>query len=132
MKTQFQVLYREFLFRMIDLELVSPGGDTSDLLGQFAALLLYSSSSLGLGALLANLAILSPERRLAFLWGMEHFLTATTMLAVGLFSVLSWDSTFPDRRDVLVLAPLPVRLRTLFLAKIAALAGALSLTVLFL
>ena len=51
------------------------------------------------------------------------------MLVVGLFAVLSWDSMFPDRRDVLVLAPLPVRGRTLFLAKVAAVATALSLTV---
>src|SRR5262249_53238578 len=47
----------------------------------------------------------------------------------GLFAVLSWDNTFPDRRDVLVLAPLPVRARTMFRAKIAALATALALTV---
>jgi hypothetical protein len=36
----------------------------------------------------------------------EHFFIATTMLAVGILAVLSWDSTLPDRRDVLVLAPL--------------------------
>ncbi len=52
------------------------------------------------------------------------------MLVVGLFAVLSWDSTFPDRRDVLVLAPLPLRARTMFLAKVAAVATALALTVL--
>ena len=51
------------------------------------------------------------------------------MLAVGLFAVLSWESTFPDRRDVLVLGPLPVRARTLFLAKIAAVGTALGLTI---
>ena len=50
---------------------------------------------------------------------------ATTMLVVGLFAVLSWESTFPDRRDVLVLSPLPVRARTLFLAKVAAVGSAL-------
>jgi len=61
--------------------------------------------------------------------GLEHSLIALTMLVVGIFGVLSWDSAFPDRRDVLVLAPLPVRARTLFLAKVAALATALSLTV---
>ena len=54
------------------------------------------------------------------------------MLVVGLFAVLSWDSTFPDRRDVLVLAPLPLRPRTLFLAKIAGVATALGMTVLLL
>ncbi len=60
---------------------------------------------------------------------MEHSLIATTMLVVGLFAVLSWDSMFPDRRDVLVLAPLPVRARTLFLAKAAAVSTALALAV---
>jgi hypothetical protein len=47
---------------------------------------------------------------------------------MGLFAVLSWDSTFLDRRDVLVLAPLPIRPRTIFLAKAAALGAALGLT----
>jgi CubicO group peptidase (beta-lactamase class C family) len=51
------------------------------------------------------------------------------MLVVGLFAVLSWNSTFPDRRDLMVIAPLPVRARTLFLAKIAAVGTALGITV---
>ena len=51
----------------------------------------------------------------ASLWNTQHFLIATTMLVMGLFAVLSWDSTFLDRRDVLVLAPLPVRPRMIFL-----------------
>jgi hypothetical protein len=53
-------------------------------------------------------------------WTAEHFLIATTMLAVGVFAVLSWESMFPDRRDVLVLRPLPIGGSTLFLAKITA------------
>jgi CubicO group peptidase (beta-lactamase class C family) len=44
--------------------------------------------------------------------------------------VLTWNSTFPDKRDLLILAPLPVRARTLFLAKIAAVGTALGLTIL--
>lgn len=55
-----------------------------------------------------------------------------TMLAVGLFAVLSWDSTFPNRRDVMVLAPLPVSVRTMFLVKVAATATALGLVVVLL
>ena len=41
-KLQFRVLYREFLFRMVDLELLSADalGDSNKLLGQFAALLI--------------------------------------------------------------------------------------------
>lgn len=130
-KQQFRVLYREFLFRMVDLEVLSSHaqGDISKLLGQFAALLIFLSlifASPGIFGIDRNLP---PAGRLLFALSMEHFLIATTMLVVGLFAVLSWDSTFPNRRDVLVLAPLPVRGRTLFLAKIAGVATALTLTV---
>lgn len=123
-KPQFRILYREFLFRIVDLELIAPQGDMNRLLGQFAGLLVFFSSVLALGM------FLSDSSRVTARWGMEHFLIKTTMLAVGLFAVLSWDSTFPDRRDVLILAPLPIRSRTLFLAKAAASATALGVTVL--
>jgi hypothetical protein len=120
----FRVLYREFLFRMVDLELLSAHGDVSKLLGQFAGLLLFISLNLAFGGLMFG-TIPGPPA----IWKAEHMLIALTMLTVGIFAVLSWDSTFPDRRDVLVLAPLPVRASTIFLAKIAALAGSLGLTV---
>jgi CubicO group peptidase (beta-lactamase class C family) len=129
MKRQFRVLYREFLLRIVDLELLAPQGDISKLLGQFAALLTIISlwillPSVGLAAI-----SLPDDLGLVFAWVEAHFLISTTMLVVGLFAVLSWESVFPDRRDVLVLAPLPVRAHTLFLAKVAAVATALSLTV---
>src|SRR5258706_3814437 len=126
--TQFRVLYREFLFRIIDLELLAPHGNMSKLLGQFAALLLV----VGLWILLPATgvgAVPRPELRLVLTWTAEHFLIATTMLAVGVFAVLSWESMFPDQRDVLVLRPLPIAGSTLFLAKIAAVATALGVTV---
>jgi hypothetical protein len=120
----FRVLYREFLFRMVDLELLSAHGDVSKLLGQFAGLLLFISLNLAFGGLMFG-TIPGPPA----IWKAEHMLIALTMLTVGIFVVLSWDSTFPDRRDVLVLAPLPLRASTIFLAKIAALAASLGLTV---
>ena len=63
------------------------------------------------------------------MWQTERFLLSLNMLVVGVFALLSWDSTFPDRRDVLVLAPLPISGRTMFTAKIAAVASALGLVV---
>ena len=133
-KRQFRVLYREFLFRIVDLEILSAHalGDANKLLGQFAALLVFISMLLSMAAFTFAGSRMAPVARLAFTLVIEHFLIATTMLVVGLFAVLSWDSTFPDRRDVLVLAPLPVRARTMFLAKVAAVATALSLTVVLL
>jgi len=133
-RLQFRVLYREFLFRIVDLDLLSAHaeGDSRTLLGQFAALLIFFSVILAMGAGMwaatARDDRLPPLYHIVGAWTAEHFLIATTMLAVGLFAVLSWESTFPDRRDVLVLGPLPVRARTLFLAKIAAVASALGLT----
>jgi hypothetical protein len=61
---------------------------------------------------------------------MERLFLALTMLIVGLFAVLSWDSIFPDKRDLLVLSPLPVKPRTIFRAKLAALGYAMALVVL--
>src|SRR5580693_10207667 len=122
---RFRVLYRQFLFRMVDIELLSADakGDMGKLFGQFAALLIFLS--LGLCVIGAGVG----GAGLVIEWSGVHLMIATTMLVVGLFAVLSWDSTFPDRRDVMVLAPLPIRARTLFFAKLTAAASALSLTV---
>jgi hypothetical protein len=129
-KIQFRVLYREFLFRMIDLELLSVHGDMNKLLGQFAAFLVFISVGLALFVLGAAGPNQLPRADVLIrAWRFEHAPVAMTMLVVGLFAVLSWDSTFPNRRDVLVLAPLPVRPRTIFYAKVAASAVGLSLTV---
>ncbi|HZQ56082.1 MAG TPA: hypothetical protein VFB14_28075 [Bryobacteraceae bacterium] len=130
-KIQFRVLYRQFLFRMVDVDLLSADakGDQSKLFGQFTSLLIFLSLGLVILAFGVAGANLKPAAQLIVTWSAEHFLIATTMLVVALFAVLSWDSTFPDKRDVVVLVPLPVRTRTIFLAKIAAVATALSITV---
>jgi hypothetical protein len=122
-KQQFRVLYREFLFRMVDLELLSAyaQGDINKLLGQFGSLLVFISLWLALGGLGGENGVAA--------WPIQHLLISNMMLVVGLFAVVSWDSAFPDRRDVLVLAPLPVRPSLIFLAKAAALATALCVTV---
>ena len=129
-KRQFRVLYRQFLFRLMDLELLSASarGDASELLGQMGALLIFGSFLQALLAIPGGEEI-RRQASAAAMWPVERFLLSLTMLMVGLFALLSWDSTFPDGRDVRVLAPLPVRERTLFAAKIAAAASALALTV---
>ena len=129
-KLQFRVLYRQFLLRLMDVELLSASarGDASTMFGQFASLLIfgsllsaYVSMPIGAAARESGLA--------AAVWGAERIVLSLDMLVVGVFALLSWDSTFLDRRDVLVLAPLPLQVRTLFAAKIAAAASALGLTV---
>src|SRR5262249_55578310 len=109
-KVQLRVLYRQFLFRLMDVELLSTSarGDSNVLLGQVGGLLIFGSVLLSWGAISVGNAL----RRGGLagpVWSAERFLISLTMLMVGMFALVSWDSAFPDRRDVLVLGPLPVR-----------------------
>lgn len=128
---QFRRLYREFLFRMVELDVLSADaqGDLSKLFGQFASLLIFLSILFSIPALGVAALNGAPQVRLVLAWSGEHFLIATTMLVTGLFAVLRWDATYPNRQDVLVLAPLPVRGRTIFLAKIAGVGSSLVVAV---
>src|SRR6516162_9405053 len=126
-RQQFRVLYRNFLRRMIDLELLSAHGDVQKLLGQFAALLAAASAIFAL--LQAGLAYVPRERLALAAWSDEEFLISTTMAVVGLFAVLAWDSVFPDRRDSLILNLLPLRPRLILKAKLAAVATGLGLCI---
>ena len=128
---QFRILYREFLFRIVDRELLSTyaRGDMSQLLLQIATVMIFLSLCFALPAL----RFLTMDRSgpitagLWFEWSIQHFVIATTMLIVGLLAVLSWRSMFPDHRDVLVLAPLPIRAHTILLAKLSAVATTMAL-----
>lgn len=128
-RLQFRVLYRQFLFRMVDLEILSSDaqGDASRLMAQCGAVLVFLGWMQAVMAVLFSPRGMTPLQLLITFWSKEHSLISITMLAVGLFAVLSWDSMFPDRRDVMVLAPLPVRPHTLFVAKLMALGSSLGL-----
>ncbi|HVY92688.1 MAG TPA: hypothetical protein VHA14_08065 [Bryobacteraceae bacterium] len=123
-----RILYRQFLFRLMDVEFLAAGarGDASQLFGQFASMLIFVSFVGAYAGLIAGSMPRSRENT----WFMERILIEVTMLVVGIFALLSWDSTFPDRRDVQVLSPLPVRGSAIFVAKVAAAASSLGLTVL--
>lgn len=127
---QFRVLYRDFLSRMIDLEALSSRGELQALLGQFAAML--AALSFVLAVYLVPRYGTSPFPRVRLLtlaWLDEEFLIGTTMAIAGMFCVLAWNAVMPDRRDALVLGPLPVRIGTICRAKIAALATSLTVSV---
>jgi hypothetical protein len=128
---QFLVLFRSFLARMIDLELLSSRGEIQTLLTHFAAMLAAFSFTLTVYLTPRYATSPLPHARLMTLaWLDEEFLIGTTMAIAGLFTVLAWNSVLPDRRDSLVLGPLPVRIRTLCQAKTAALLTSLGISVL--
>ena len=128
---QFRVLFRQFVLRVIDLESLSIQADIPRFLGQFASILVFISLVGSLALLMSNSSLRStPEGYLSFVWRGEQALISGTMLVVGLVVVVSWDATFPDRRDVMVLCPLPVSPRMILVAKLAASAALISLAIL--
>lgn len=118
---QFRVLYRQFLLRVIDLEALSIQADVAGFLGQFAGVLIMLSL-IHAGRVYFFLAVET--------WQIEQYLIATMMLVAGLIIVVSWDATFPDRRDVMVLSPLPIAPHTILFAKVATSCAILSLAIL--
>lgn len=128
---QFRILYRQFLMRVIDLEALSIDADIPRFLGQFASTLVFISVIVALGLLMGYGSVATkPAALLRFTWTIEQGLISGTMLVVGLIAVITWDSTFPDRKDVMVLSPLPVPARTILLAKVSASVGILGLATL--
>jgi hypothetical protein len=128
---QFRVLYRQFLLRVVDLEALSVQADVPRFLGQFASILIFISLIAATGVLMSGGALKdNVDAYLRFAWGGEQALISGMMLVIGLLTVVSWDSTFPDRRDVMVLSPLPLAPRTILLAKVVASAALLGLAIL--
>lgn len=118
---QFRVLWRQFLLRVVDVESLSIEADIPRFLGQFAGVLILISVFRSLGFLIASgNPDLTREGLLSMeMHAMQSFL-AGTMLIAGLIAIATWDNIFPDRRDSMVLGPLPVRSRTILAAKVAA------------
>src|ERR1700728_4221927 len=122
----FRVLYRLFLARIIDLEILSAGGDFTDLVVRFVSVL--AAFSLVLTYLIVPRYFLPtlPRASLQYsLWNDTEFLISTSIAVAGLLAVLAWNAVFPDRRDCLVLGPLPVSTPVIIVAKLAAMATAL-------
>jgi len=118
---KFRVLYRQFLLRVVDLEALSVHADVPRFLGQFAGVLILINVFRTMGFLVpTGRPHLTRDELLGMVWGQEQWFVSTMMLVTGLIAVVSWDAIFPDRRDAMVLGPLPVRPGTILGAKVAA------------
>ena len=129
-RAQFRVLYRNFIARIVDLELLSSRGDIGKLLAQLMAIVAAYNFTVALCfAPRFGVARIAQEKLMFIAWNDVEFLIATTLAIAGLFSVLAWNAVLPDRRDCIVLGLLPLRTRTIFGAKVAALGAALGIAV---
>ena len=130
--SQFRELARHFFNRFFDNDLVAINSDEADMRATVVNILAMLAAP---GMLLPFLFMTKYSnmqrmplyvRDLASL-GEKEFFICFSMTVMGLVTVIEWEMLFPDRRDYANLAPLPIRLRTMFVAKIAALLAFLTI-----
>jgi hypothetical protein len=130
--SQFRELARHFFSRFFDNDLVAINSDDVDMRATVVNILAILAAP---GMLLPFLFMTkyvklqqAPMyvRDLASL-GEKEFFICFSMTVMGLVTVIEWEMLFPDRRDYANLTPLPIRLRTMFGAKIAALLAFLAI-----
>src|ERR1700689_1401458 len=117
--TQFRVLVRHFLDRFFTNELASAEGDAKTRLVQAAC-------AIGMPGFVVALYLYTPyhmPHQVRPYWaqvGDHYFYVLYSMVAMGVVTIFEWDLLFPDLLDVFVLAPLPVRIRAMFGARVTA------------
>jgi hypothetical protein len=124
-KTQFRCLFDLFLERLFYNDLLSSSEEEQLTVGNILAILSFPGLQLAV-SLVPKYVFTPPEQRHLAILNDKCMFLSLSMVILALLTVIQWDSLFPDRRDYAVLNVLPVRLKTLFTAKAAAL-GALML-----
>ena len=124
MTSSFRLLLELFQSRFLENDTVSPEGgyetNVYQVLGAIATPGLMVA--LFLMPKLMDLAVQKPGPAVDWAVRIERlFFPAYSFAVTGFATVFEWDVLFPDRRDFLILAPFPIRLRELFAAKFAAL-----------
>ncbi|HYL77675.1 MAG TPA: hypothetical protein VEU96_25900 [Bryobacteraceae bacterium] len=124
MRDLFQVLLKHFFDRFFDNELVSRQGDMTASLSKIAGVL--AAPGLLCFWMMPKYVVLALQpaaRAEAGSLPDKLFFLTFSMAAMGFLTVLEWDALFPDRRDFTILIPLPIRLESVFVAKIVSLCG---------
>ncbi len=122
-QSQFVALVGHFFGRFFDNEFIAQNSDVQVTVTKTLALLASPGMLLPFFRYTTYLALdgYPPEARMATLWFDRCFVFSFAILVMGGVTVLEWDALFPDRRDYVSLIPLPIRARTIFLAKVGAL-----------
>ena len=124
MRSPFQLLLKLFRDRFLENDTVSPGGgfqtNIYQVLGILATLGIFVGYYVMPEFLALSLRPMTPQTDWA-LRSLRTFFPAYSFGVAGLAAMFYWDMLFPDRRDFLILAPFPIRLRELIAAKFLAL-----------
>ena len=120
--TPFRQLVDLFWERFFWNDLASPNSDSESSISQTLGLL-------AVPGFFVSMYLIPRFMQLSFLtrpvvWDIRTyhlFFVAYSFAVVGFAALFQWDSLFPERRDFLIIAPLPVSMSRVFAAKLAAL-----------
>jgi hypothetical protein len=117
----FLLLTRHFFGRFFDNEIVAQDTDMRTNAVQALGFAAVPGMFAGFSMLPMGLHFDRPFDNGWQLIGDYYFFVLYSMVAMGLVMVFEWDALFPDRRDYIVLTPLPLGGHSIFLSKVAAL-----------
>src|SRR5262245_38350874 len=129
MNERFKPLVRHFFTRFFDKDSLSSGADERANVVQIVAMLALPGAIVSLFTIADHPLIRSEVTRLWLRAGDRYVFICYSMVVMGLVMTFKWDSLFPDRRDYLILTPLPISLKEFFLAKAISLCAFLLLFV---
>src|SRR5262245_18823857 len=123
MSERFKTLTRHFFSRFFDRESISPEGNEHANVVQIIAMLSVPGAFVSL-SMIADHPLVRSEATLMWLRsGDRYVFVCYSMIVMGFVMTFKWDSLFPDRRDYLILTPLPISMREFFTAKVLSLAA---------
>jgi hypothetical protein len=129
----FRLLLKLFQDRFFESDDVTPGGGFQTNINQVLGFLLTSGFIVSYMMMPALSHIVNRSRGAQQLsWalrGFQLFSPSYTFAVIGFAAFFEWDMLFPNRRDFLILASFPIRLRDLFAAQFTALAKFLGLLI---
>lgn len=127
MNSRFKTLVRHFFSRFFDKDSLSADADERANVVQIIAMLAVPGAIVSLFTIADHPLIRSELTRLWLRAGDRYVFVTYSMTVMGFVMTFKWDSLFPDRRDYLILTPLPISLREFFAGRVAALTGFLGL-----
>jgi hypothetical protein len=131
-QTPSRLLRKLFQGRFFENEDAAPGSGFQTNINQVLGFLLTTGFIVTYMMFPAMSHVVNTKRGADLGWalrGFQMFSPAYTFAVIGFATFFEWDMLFPNRRDFLILAPFPIRLRDLFFAQITALAKFLGLLI---
>ena len=126
---QLRTLTRAIFAGFFESELVQPGLPQVRLVIFAFVALMFPAVQIPMRAAQAYDAVarVRPDVLDLFMWPHKLLFIIMAMVGTAAVSLVIWENVFPDRRDAFILGPLPLRTRTMVMARLGALAGLMAM-----